>query len=234
MTDVWKVWWPVTPRPGNVGDIITPVILRAFGINAEWATWEKAELIATGSIVGHARPNQTVWGSGAQRRGAKPDPLARYLAVRGPMTRAMVIANGGTCPEVYGDPALLLPRFHNAPVEVEHDVGIVPHYVDRDLVTAGHTIDPIRADPLDVVDEIRACRAIVSSSLHGIIIAHAYGIPAAWVKLSDRLCGDDTKFHDYAASVGVELVPHPTIEDAVPVLGALDTGPLLAALDVLR
>lgn len=229
-----RTWWPTTPRPGNVGDIITPVVLGGLGVPVTWASLDKAGLISTGSIVGHARARHTVYGSGAMWRGDRPDPEARYLAVRGPLTAELVRRNGGECPDVYGDPALLLPHVHDAPVEKRHDLGIVPHYIDADLVTEGHTIHPVRANPLDVVDEIRACHAIVSSSLHGIIIAHAYGIPAAWVKLSDRLTGDGTKFHDYAASVGVTLIPYRTVDEAVPVLGAFDTGPLLAALDALR
>lgn len=233
-----RCWWPRRPPPGNVGDVITPALLPKLGILTEWAPQEHAELIATGSIVRFARPGMTVWGSGAMRAKDAPDPGARYLAVRGPITRAIVRSRGGRCPGVYGDPALLLPQVHDAPVEQLQELGVVPHYVDADLVDAQryHVISPLGADPLAVVDRIRACRRIVSSSLHGIIIAHAYGIPAAWVKLSDRLDGDGTKFADYAMSVHVSLAPWTDIKAAAKavVLGHLDTGPLLNALEALR
>jgi len=35
-------------------------------------------------------------------------------------------------------------------------------------------------------------------------VAHAYGIPAVWVKFSNKLFGDNIKFYDYFASVGIK------------------------------
>ena len=238
MAERITVWWSRSPIPGNLGDVLTPVLLAGLGYEVEWASQQSADLLATGSIVRFARPGQFVYGSGIMWATDTPSPLARYLAVRGPLTRKIVLRCGGDCPEVYGDPALLLPRVHAEPVEQCHDVGIVPHYVDDEAVRAAypdaHIISPLSADPLAVVDQIRACRSILSSSLHGIIVAHAYGIPAAWVRFSDRLDGDDVKFRDYAASVGVELKPYKTIDEAVPVLGSIDLGQLLEAIEAIR
>lgn len=90
-----------------------------------------------------------------------------------------------------------------------------------------HVISTLSADPLAVVDRIRACRVILSSSLHGLVVAHAYGIPAAWVQFSDKLSGDGSKFRDHAASIGVELVPASDIHDASPVVGQWDHRPLM-------
>lgn len=222
------------PKPGNLGDVLTPVLLKKLGVNVRRAPRSKAQLLGIGSIIRFARPGQMVWGSGAMRETDRPSPDARYLAVRGPLTREVVLKSGGECPEVYGDPALLLPSVYNPPVEKRHEIGVVPHYIDRGLVrTDLPMINPLRADPLEVVDEIRACHAILSSSLHGIIVAHAYGIPAAWVRFGDRLDGDDIKFRDYAASVGIELVPYPSISEAKPVLPRpLGPSVLMSALGV--
>jgi hypothetical protein len=53
--------------------------------------------------------------------------------------------------------------------------------------------------------QILACEHILSSSLHGIIVAHAYGIPAVQVQFSDRIFGDGVKYHDYFLSVDLEV-----------------------------
>lgn len=35
------------------------------------------------------------------------------------------------------------------------------------------------------IDEVCSCKAIFSSSLHGIVLAQAYGIPAQWIQVTD-------------------------------------------------
>jgi hypothetical protein len=54
---------------------------------------------------------------------------------------------------------------------------------------------------------INQCDVIITSSLHALITAHAYGIPAAWVIFSDAPLGDGIKFHDYFASCGHDQSP---------------------------
>ena len=48
-----------------------------------------------------------------------------------------------------------------------------------------------------------ACEVIVSSSLHGLIIADAYGIPTVWAKFGNDINGNDFKFYDYYWSLGM-------------------------------
>jgi hypothetical protein len=216
------VWWSRTPQPGNFGDILTPVVLSHYGIEHRWETRKAAQAMCIGSIIGHARAGQIVMGSGAMWANDRPHPEAQYLWVRGPLTAAAVEAAGGECPQVYGDPAMLLPRVFPRDADPVHEIGVFPHYVDlprfRQAPNLINPLMPVR----EVLRRLWSCDRIVSSSLHGIIAAHAYGIPAAWVQFSDKLDGDGTKFHDHALSVGLSGMPLSTLDDMQFTTGKYD------------
>jgi hypothetical protein len=173
----------------------------------------QAQAISTGSIIKFARPGMMVLGSGAMRESDKLEPQANYRWVRGPLTADLVRRDGGQCPDWYGDPAMILPRIFTNDVEPEIECGYFLHYVDLDQAHKfPYVINPLWPIPV-VLRKMWACKRIVSSSLHGIIAAHAYGIPAAWVQLSDKLMGDGTKFHDHAMSVGLPQMPLSTVHE---------------------
>lgn len=130
-------------------------------------------------------------------------------AVRGPSTRIRLREKGLECPEVYGDPALLMPRFYVPDVEKTIELGIIPHFIDKEnkailgLEKEGVTIVDIFAGETEFIDCVSRCKHIVSSSLHGLIISDAYGIPSKWIKISNKILGDDFKYGDYYQSIGV-------------------------------
>ncbi|KVV15885.1 hypothetical protein AP058_00501 [Flavobacterium sp. TAB 87] len=122
-----------------------------------------------------------------------------------------MLAQGYEVPAIFGDPALLLPRYFNPKVEKKYRLGIIPHYNDAVFV------DALKLESADVcvismmtndiegkTIEFLQCEKIISSSLHGIIVAHAYGIPAVWQRFSDQVFGDDIKYQDYFESVALE------------------------------
>lgn len=51
--------------------------------------------------------------------------------------------------------------------------------------------------PISVLHDIARCEYILSSSLHGLVVADALGIPNAWILLSDKVHGNGFKFRDY-------------------------------------
>jgi len=69
--------------------------------------------------------------------------------------------------------------------------------------------DDIKAKLIDVqcdscetiIQQMCDCSFIASSSLHGLIVADALGIPNTWIKMSDKLDGGAFKFVDYMMSV---------------------------------
>ena len=194
---MYKVWWMRAPK--NYGDLLTPYIFNHFNIPYEFSPIETANTLCIGSIVKHTKENTLVLGSGLISKKQNPHPKANYKFVRGPYTRQKIIESGGVCPEIYGDAALLLPVIWEEK-EKEYDVGIIPHIINYKEVKEkyqGYRIIDLTQDPKTVTEEITKCKKIISSSLHGIIVAHAYNIPAAWVKFSNKLVGDDIKFYDH-------------------------------------
>lgn len=208
----------------NWGDALSPVLVGLLSARrVKKMLWQhQHRYLAIGSILGNASARAEVWGSGFIWPDEKlaEAPLAVH-AVRGPRTRARLLAQGMVCPEIYGDPALLFPRFFNPVVEKKFAVGIIPHFSDKAsgwMKRQQNNPDPL-VRIIDVeggiepfVEAVKSCELIVSSSLHGLICADAYGVPCLWVKLSDILWGGSFKFHDYFESVG-RGAPAPVIPD---------------------
>jgi pyruvyltransferase len=122
-----------------------------------------------------------------------------FISVRGPLTRFQV--KGADVPKSYGDPALLLPLMYYPKIEKKKKTGIIPHYVDKKYFTKDQIID-IEQDYTTFIDQILECDEIISSSLHGIIIAEAYGIKTKWVMYGDKIEGGEFKYQDYFLGTG--------------------------------
>jgi hypothetical protein len=88
----------------------------------------------------------------------------------------------------------------------QFDIGVIPHYVDSDIMRNSDSsvlsIDVTDAHWRRTVDRITSCSVVISSSLHGIVVAEAYGVPAVWVQPSNRIVGGRFKFDDYFEGTG--------------------------------
>jgi pyruvyltransferase len=212
-----SVFWSVY-YPPNFGDLVGPYLYqRLTGENAIFRVPDglsrRSVYVTAGSIMTLVEGNAIVWGSGIMSRSATFPAPWRTLAVRGPRTRDRFRELGYPCPDVFGDPAILLPRVYQPPRrDLTHQVGVIPHYHDFSEVRGWFAHDPTIkvidvTHPVDqVIDQITSCARTASSSLHGLIVSNAYDVPSAWVRFSDRLGGDGIKFLDYYASGGVETV----------------------------
>ena len=157
-----------------------------------------------GSILHYANELTYVWGTGL-RFDLKLKSPAKVYAVRGPLTRDVLLKNNIDCPEVYGDPVLLLPRFYKPKIEKKYKLGIIPHYIDKHIVKVEDKnvkLIDVQSGFERVINDILECENIVSSSLHGLILADAYEVPAMWLRVSDKVEGSELKFNDYFLSVG--------------------------------
>lgn len=197
-------------EPRNFGDWIGPYLFEAFTgktpIYYPPALGRRSTgVFAAGSILRHIRLPDTaiVWGSGIISDADQFEKPRAVHAVRGPRTQDHLQRLGYPTSGVFGDPGILLPSVYAPKIAKQHRVGIIPHYVDYDRVrlefaarTDVHVID-VCQDVETVVDDILACEMALSSSLHGIILSHAYGIPCAWIAAGAALDGDGQKFQDY-------------------------------------
>ena len=198
-----KATWCIS---NNVGDALTVWLIKK--IAGETPIYVEPRLvtpkhIVCGSIANWATANTTVWGAGIANKNDVLSDQAEYLAVRGYHTKKRLTdCTLIDCP-VVGDPALLLPLFYTPQVEKTVTIGLVPHYVNQyecasDGMFTINVFEPVE----QFIDNICKCQSIISSSLHGCIVAAAYGIPFLWVEYAEPLGGDRTKFYDFLSSLG--------------------------------
>lgn len=176
----------------NLGDYLSKVVVEYManrnGIDLAMPTSSTQNLYAIGSILQTAYHNATIWGSGFLN-----DPFGSRIssvlhnkhfrkldlrAVRGPKTRDALIKLGHKCPEIYGDPAIIMPEIY-LPTRKnvrKKQYSVVQHFTDTS--TCDHTIPILTTDYIGFIDKICSSELIISSSLHGIILAEAYGVPA--------------------------------------------------------
>lgn len=162
-------------------------------------------------------------------------------AVRGPFSRAAFRSAGVEVPPIYGDAAWFLPRIIPPHVEKTSELGVVLHvselverhplsgplpefrryHVPASLAASVKIIvtyhDPTLEALRSKLNEILACKRIVSTSFHGMMLADAYRIPCAFFSLQrgggtmldaftdrERM---DHRFADFYAGSGRSKVP---------------------------
>jgi pyruvyltransferase len=198
-------WWT---KADNFGDLLSPwLISKMTGREVAFSDRSRPHYLAVGSVLNLATEHSTVWGAGAfgVEDASRFDRQATYTAVRGPLSRARLVTAGIECPEVYGDPALLAPAYFAPDVPKRYEYGIVTRWLERRWHDAeiGPGVRLIHLETTDVegvIEAMLSCRRIVTGSLHGLIIADAYGLPSAWV-LHRTAYGGMFKFFDYFATV---------------------------------
>ena len=175
---------------------------------------ESSLYLVVGSTLQYAERHTVVWGAGFIAQNSQPAGEPRAVrAVRGPLSRAKLLESGIACPDIFGDPALLLPMFVRPRISARYRLGLIPHYChrrDSELrrigAQPGVRILNVFAGTAKLVRDALQCAVIGSSSLHGLILADAYGLPSVWLRFGQALQGSTFKFEDYYASIGAHRV----------------------------
>lgn len=216
-------------RAKNWGDIVSYPLVKTISQSEKVELTNdrvNGKLIVVGSVLQHLNPNDLVWGGGCidqNHISARPN---KVFAVRGPLTRHELLSKGIECPPIYGDPALLMPYITDYKRnEPKYKYGLIPHYADENeiqvenLKKQGVKIIDICGGLEKFIEDIMDVEFILSSSLHGLIAADAWGIPNARVIIKGTLYGGHFKFIDYCLSVnrkidyGYQLIPTTTLKD---------------------
>jgi len=211
----------------NGGDLFGPLVAQhvlqtrhATNVTVVTGPSENPPVISiVGSTLtkGIQRSNMIHWGVGFISASCKikyqNPPNSTLLAVRGPRTRDLILAQLGYNPMVISDPALLAHDMmpHDAKTQnattlplcfVIH--GVVCKYASEKCpFCMDRLVNNYSKRSMDILSNLHQCRRVVSSSLHGIIFSHALGIPALPIALGTCITGGDYKYINYMHSIGV-------------------------------
>lgn len=197
----------------NFGDLLTSELFEKYGVTALNASAENASIVGVGSLI-HILPKNysgIILGSGCIDSQKYELPNAQFEILRGEFTRHSL---GASKQIPLGDPGLLAKKLlTKTSPKKDYKVGLIPHYVDKNhpwtlncqqqLGVDGIVID-VEDSANNVINQINQCEVIISSSLHGIIIADALAIPNVWVDISSKVVGGGFKFHDYNTAIDYE------------------------------
>ena len=219
-------WWSPKPKFGlpwlqkeNAGDLLGPSIverlLKERGIDI--LSQKRGKLFSIGSVMHFAKDGDTIWGTGINGKMSLDLLQFRTLdvrAVRGPQTAEILTKMGLRVPEIFGDPGILTSRYWPDDGTPKKGPAFIPHMREEvpDSISRRYKV----ISPLISLDEfianIRSASEVYSSSLHGIIIAESYGIPAALI--TNKSGEAPFKYLDYYQGTGRNsLVSFDSAED---------------------
>lgn len=196
--------------------------LSAIGSGlGQFTLWSNPFVAFIQRVAGIMFPTVYVWGTGFICYKDKDTPFyrkdMRFAAVRGQLSKDRVEKILGRSLKIpMGDAGILSSYLLKESVNKRWQVGIVAHFKEQDeqvfqrLVNhyENSTFIDVRQHPSIVIKQIAECEVIISSSLHGLIIADSFGIPNIHIVVSNKLLGDGFKFDDYYSAYGLK---HPVL-----------------------
>lgn len=202
----------------NFGDFVTPWLANYFTnrpiINVRNIPSSEGAILGVGSIVqayGENHKNIKVWGSGiisaenhlATATKLKKANLDHVYACWGELTKKFFNNYDFSHSEILGDPALLFGKIYKPRNLKKYKYAIIPHYIHfklfKEMEIEDCIIIDVRDELTEVIDRIYNSDKIISTSMHGLIIAQSYGIPWLHLYINDGrlLMGEEFKFEDF-------------------------------------
>lgn len=226
----------------------TLLIEKYFGYKVKRATPLTCDMSAIGSglgnfmlsnqihiravqlIAGNIYGDANIWGTGFISNMEDKKFFRKkmnFYALRGELSKQRVEKIiGNEISVVTGDAGLLADRVVKPSKGKKYAVGIIPHFREQDEIIfkklkekfpKSIMID-LKMDAVSVIEKITQCEAIISSSLHGLIVADCYGIPNRWVVVSNKPKGDGFKYRDYYSGYGLDIAPLDLNKEDMPTI----------------
>ena len=216
-----KVFWYRCGRGhGNFGDMLTPLLLDYFNVRCEWAPAEKADLVGIGSICekipadfrgviwssGNLRETHRNQFSGRTRRGfagqadSRAHDMCRQCRHRSLATEACFVI----CWPHKSASDISWVLFHTMWMRItrycKHLAKSSPEICLIDICD----------EPRVLIRNVAQCENILSSSLHGLVLADSLGIPNRWLQAYGDVLGAGFKFRDYYSVYEIDR-PEPLV-----------------------
>ncbi|MBF7729846.1 polysaccharide pyruvyl transferase family protein [Pseudomonas sp. N040] len=231
------------PAQQNFGDYLSPLLVEMLsGQPVVYAPVHKADLMAVGSILPRVLKARRfllprrlhIWGAGTDAPGLHFSARHYYHALRGEKSLEQV--EGLRSRPALGDPGLLAGEWWGGRPRPgkRHRIGIIPHYVDRQdprVLAVANVPGVMLIDVFWPVEEVlravQGCDLILSSSMHGLIVADAFGIPNRRLRLSSGQISD-FKFVDYYSAFAL-AEPEPLSGQVLLELAGMNLDELIGA-----
>lgn len=169
------------------------------------------------AISGVLFPEVYIWGTGfvkyKERDARFYKRNIRICALRGELSKKRVEKILGHEINVpLGDAGILASCLLEEVPQKKYAVGIIAHYKEQEnpifkqLLNQfeNSTFIDVRDTPLAVTKKISECEVIISSSLHGLVIADSLRVPNRHIVVTDNLLGDGFKFDDYYSAYNLK------------------------------
>ncbi len=163
-------------------------------------------------------PKVNIWGTGFISYKDKDEALYKkkinFCAVRGELSKKRIEKLIGKKLDnvVLGDAGILASYILDDIPDKKYDVGIIAHFKEKNEPIfqklfnkfPNATIIDVQDTPYNVTKKIAECKCIISSSLHGLIIADSLRVPNIHIVVTNNLLGDGFKFDDYYSAYNLK------------------------------